>query len=59
VAIAAIAGAAGIGKSALAVHAAHQHAARFPDGQLYVDLQAATAGVQPVAPSLLIEIPLP
>ncbi len=48
--IAAIAGAAGIGKSALAVHAAHRHAARFPGGQLYVDLQAATAGVQPVAP---------
>ncbi len=50
VAIAAIAGAAGIGKSALAVHAAHRHVARFPDGQLYVDLQAATAGVQPVTP---------
>ena len=50
VAIAAIAGAAGIGKSALAIHAAHQHASRFPDGQLYVDLQAATAGLRPVTP---------
>jgi DNA-binding SARP family transcriptional activator len=50
VVIAAIAGAAGIGKSAFAVHAAHGRAARFPDGQLYVDLQAATAGLQPVAP---------
>jgi DNA-binding SARP family transcriptional activator/tetratricopeptide (TPR) repeat protein len=46
----AIAGAAGIGKSALAIRAAHRHAMRFPDGQLYVDLQAATAGLQPVAP---------
>ena len=51
VGIAAIAGAAGIGKSALAIHAAHQHSARFPDGQLYVDLQGATAGLQPLAPS--------
>jgi DNA-binding SARP family transcriptional activator/tetratricopeptide (TPR) repeat protein len=51
VAIAAIAGAAGIGKSALAIHAAHQLSARFPDGQLYVELQGATAGLQPLAPS--------
>jgi DNA-binding SARP family transcriptional activator/tetratricopeptide (TPR) repeat protein len=46
----AIAGAAGIGKSALAIHAVHRHAVQFPDGQLYVDLQGATPGLRPVQP---------
>jgi len=45
--VCAIHGAAGIGKSALAVRAAHQLADRFPDGQLYANLQAATAGLPP------------
>ncbi len=34
---------AGVGKSALAVYAAHQMAERFPDAQLYVNLQGADA----------------
>jgi DNA-binding SARP family transcriptional activator/Tfp pilus assembly protein PilF len=46
--IAMVAGTAGLGKTALAVHAAHQVRASFPDGQLYVDLFGASP--QPAAP---------
>jgi DNA-binding SARP family transcriptional activator len=41
--ISAIAGKAGVGKTALAVHVAHRLRSRFADGQLYVNLRGAEA----------------
>jgi tetratricopeptide (TPR) repeat protein len=43
-----IAGKPGVGKSALAVHLAHQAASRYPDAQLYVDLCGSEP--EPLAP---------
>jgi DNA-binding SARP family transcriptional activator len=50
VVISAIAGAAGIGKSALAVHWGHRVRDRFPDGQLHVNLRGFAPGppMQPI-----------
>lgn len=49
--VVALDGQGGIGKSALALRAAHRLAEAHPDGQLYVDLQGATAGLDPVDPA--------
>src|SRR5262249_12545819 len=42
-------GMAGIGKTTLAVHAAHRLAGNFPDGQFFLPLHAHTPGQRPVS----------
>jgi tetratricopeptide (TPR) repeat protein/transcriptional regulator with XRE-family HTH domain len=49
--ICAIGGMAGIGKTTLAVHAAHLLAPQFPDGQIFVPLHGHTPGQRAVDPS--------
>src|SRR5205823_5081913 len=47
----AIDGMAGVGKTALAVHAGHLLAPHFPEGQLFIDLHAHSPRRGPVDPS--------
>ncbi|HEY3470527.1 MAG TPA: BTAD domain-containing putative transcriptional regulator [Amycolatopsis sp.] len=46
-----ITGTAGVGKTALAVHWAHTARARYPDGQLYVNLRGFDADDEPLTPA--------
>ncbi|MFI6307719.1 BTAD domain-containing putative transcriptional regulator [Amycolatopsis thailandensis] len=51
----AVDGMAGVGKTSLAVHAAHRLAADFPDGQLFVDLHGHSPGREPLSPEAALE----
>ncbi|TWP44903.1 tetratricopeptide repeat protein [Lentzea tibetensis] len=54
VVVSAIAGTAGVGKTALAVHWAHRIRKHFPDGQLYLNLRGHGAG-SPLTPVQALE----
>jgi tetratricopeptide (TPR) repeat protein len=63
--IIAIEGMAGVGKSALAIHAGHRLSAWFPDGQVFLELHAHTAGQAPVTSAnalrnllLMVDVPM-
>jgi DNA-binding SARP family transcriptional activator len=55
VVIEALDGMAGVGKTTLAVHAAHRLAASFPDVQLFIDLHGHTSDQEPVSPMAALD----
>ncbi|WP_172382786.1 BTAD domain-containing putative transcriptional regulator [Streptomyces sp. MNP-20] len=50
IALQAISGMAGVGKSLLALHAARRLGGRYPDGQIHLDLRAHSPGQEPLTP---------
>jgi DNA-binding SARP family transcriptional activator/tetratricopeptide (TPR) repeat protein len=52
--ISAIGGMAGVGKTALSIHWAHEVAHRYPDGQLYADLRGFDPGGATVSPEQIL-----
>lgn len=54
-AISVIDGMAGVGKTALVVHAAHRLAGVHPDGHLFVDLHGYTQGMAPADPADVLD----
>lgn len=56
VVVTAIDGTAGVGKTALAIHAAHNLLHEFPDGNLYADLRGYTEGQEPADPCEILAV---
>ena len=56
VVVTAIGGTAGVGKTALAVHAAYRLLPQFPDGHLYADLRGYTEGQAAAGPGEVLEV---
>jgi tetratricopeptide (TPR) repeat protein len=54
--VTAIGGTAGVGKTALAVHVAHQLVDQFPGGHLYADLRGYTEGQAPAEPGEVLDL---
>ncbi|MFF6842185.1 BTAD domain-containing putative transcriptional regulator [Streptomyces tanashiensis] len=51
-----ITGMAGVGKTGLALHIAQELRTAFPDGQLYLNLHAATPGASPLEPAQALSL---
>lgn len=53
--IEAIDGMAGVGKTTLAIHAAHRLSSHYPDAQLYIDLHGHAAESAPIEPMVALD----